>query len=158
MQMDQSFRSEENLLSFGRSSPSDHGKTVLNLVCQAAERFSGMEEQVRATEARTQSMRKSAAERVQLAEKRIEEAERARREFADQADRNLQNASKALKQAQARIAAAEDQVTAFEFRAQSAEAELRQAKQTLLLVEETIRDRFLSQKPPGVGISDGLAG
>jgi len=156
--MDQSLRSEENLLSFSRSPPSDHGKTVLNLVFQAAEIFSGMEEQLRATEARAQSMRKSAAERVQLAEKRIEESERARREFVDQADRNLQNASKALKQAQARITAAEDQVTAFEFRAQSAEAELRHAKQTLLLVEEAIRERFLSQKPPTVEESDGLAG
>ena len=93
--MDQSLRSEEDLLSFSRSPPSDHGKTVLNLVFQAAELFSGMEEQLRATEARAQSMRKSAAERVQLVEKRIED-ERARREFVDQADRNLQNASKAL--------------------------------------------------------------
>ena len=67
--MEASFGSEDNLLSFGRSSPRDHGRTVLNLVFQAAEIFSGMEEQVRETEARAQSMRKSAEERVRLAEK-----------------------------------------------------------------------------------------
>ena len=80
--MDASFGSEDNLLSFTRSSPSAHGRTVLNLVFQAAEIFSGMEEQLRETEAHAQSMCKSAEERVRLAEKSIEVAERARREAA----------------------------------------------------------------------------
>ena len=155
--MDASFRSEENLLSFSRSSPSDHGRTVLNLVFQAAELFSGMEEQVRETEARAQSMCKGAVERVQLAEKRIEVAERARRVVINDAGRKLQDASKALKQAQERIAAAEDKVTAFEFRAQSAEAQLHDAKQALLLVEEAIRERLLSEKPSSVEKQDDLA-
>jgi hypothetical protein len=48
--MDASFGSKDNLLSFNQSSPTDHGRTVLNLVFQAAEVFSGMEEQVRETE------------------------------------------------------------------------------------------------------------
>jgi chromosome segregation ATPase len=148
--MDASFGSEDNLLSFSRSSPSDHGRTVLNLVVQAAEIFAGMEEQLRETEARAHSICKSAEERVRLAEKRIDVAERARREIANDAGRKLQDASKALTNAQARIAAAEDKATALEFRAQSAEAQLHDAKQALLLVEEAIRERLLSEKPPSV--------
>ena len=144
--MNASFGSEDNLLSFTRSLPSDHGKTVLNLVFQAAELFSGMEEQVRETEARAQFVCKSAAERAQLAEKRLEVAEKARREVINEAERKLQDASKALTDAEARIAAAEDKVTALEFRTQSAEAQLREAKRALLLVEEAIRERLLSEK------------
>jgi len=148
--MDASFGSEDNLLSFSRSSPSDHGRTVLNLVFQAAEIFGGMEEQLRETEARAQSMCKSAEQRVRLAEKHIEVAERARREIVNDAGRKLQDASKALTNARARIVAAEDKVTALEFRAQSAEAQLHDAKQELLLVEEAIRERLLSEKRPSV--------
>jgi hypothetical protein len=148
--MDASFGSEDNLLSIARSSPSDHGRAVLNLVFQAAEIFSGMEEQLRETEARAQSVCKSAEERVRLAEKRIEVAERARREIVNDAGRKLQDASKALTNAQARIVAAEDKVTALEFRAQSAEAQLHDAKQALLLVEEAIRERLVSEKRPSV--------
>ena len=150
VQMDASFGSKDNLLNFTQSSSTDHGRTVLNLVFQAAEVFSGMEEQVRETEARAQSMRKSAEERVRLAEKRIEEAERLRREIVNEARRKLQEASKALTNAQARILASEDQVTALEFRAQSAEANLDEAKQALLQVEEAIRERLLSQKRSGI--------
>jgi chromosome segregation ATPase len=150
VQMDASFGSEDNLLSFTRSSPSAHGRTVLNLVFQAAEIFSGMEEQLRETEAHAQSMCKSAEERVRLAEKSIEAAERARREIVNDAGRKLQDASKALTNAQSRIAAAEDKVTALEFRAQSAEMQLHDAKQALLLVEEAIRERLLSEKRPSV--------
>jgi hypothetical protein len=57
----------------------------------------------------------------------------------------LQDASKALKQAQARTAAAEDQAAVLEFRAQA--AELREATQGLLLVEEAIRRRLLGANP-----------
>ena len=42
-----------------------------------------------------------------------------------------------------RIEAAEDQLTAMEFRAQAAETEAREAKQALVLVEEAIRGRLL---------------
>jgi hypothetical protein len=56
----------------------------------------------------------------------------------------LQDASKALRQAQTRIVAAEDQVTALEFRAQAAEAQFHEAKQALLLVEDAIRKRLLN--------------
>ena len=151
VQMDASVGSKDNLLSFTQSIPRDHGRTVLNLVFQAAEIFSEMEEQVRETEARAQSMCKSAEERVRLAEKRIEVAERARREIVNDAGRKLEEASKALTNAQARIVAAEDQVTALEFRAQSAEANLHEAKQALLQVEDAIRERFLSEKRSSIG-------
>ena len=157
VQMDASFGSEDNLLSFTQPSPTDHGRTVLNLVFQAAELFSGMEEQVRETEARAQSMRKSAEERVRLADKRIEEAERVRREIVNDARRKLQEASKALTNAQARILATEDQVTALEFRAQSAEANLHEAKQTLLQVEEAIRERLLNEKRSSIEAQHDLA-
>ncbi len=148
--MNATFGSEDNLPSFARSLPNDHGRTVLNLVVQAAELFRGMEEQVRETEARAQSVCKSATERAQLAEKRLEVAEKARREVLNEAERKLQDASIALTDAKARIVAAEDKVTALEFRAQSAEAQLHEAKRSLLLVEEAIRERLLSEKPSGI--------
>ena len=138
------FGGDENVLSFSKFPPNHHGTTVLNLVYQAAEVFSGMEEHARETEARAQSLCRSAVERLRHAEERIEIAERARREVIDDAGCKLQDASKALKQAQTRIVAAEDQVTALAFRAQAAEAQLCDAKQALLLVEEAIRKRLLS--------------
>jgi chromosome segregation ATPase len=155
--MDVSLRSEENLLSFTGPSSRDHGSAVLNLVLQAADIFSGMEATVKETEARAQSIRKSSDEKVQLVEKRIQVAERARREVTDHAQRKLHEASKALEQAQARITAAEDLVTALEFRAQSAEAQLHDVKQTFLQVEQAIRERFLNEKPASVGTQDDLA-
>ena len=155
--MDVPLRSDANLLSFTGSSSKEHGSTVLNLVLQAAEVFSGMEATVREAEARAQSIRKSSDEKVRLAEKRMQGAERARREVTDQAERKLHDASKALKHAQTRITAAEDLVVALEFRAQSAEAELREAKQTLVQVEQVIRERLLNEEFAGVGKQDDLA-
>jgi hypothetical protein len=52
-----------------------------------------------------------------------------------------------LKQAQLRLAASEDRLTALEFRAQAAELEAREARQTLALVEEAIRRRLLCASP-----------
>ena len=129
--------------SVGRPLAPDLGTTALNLVYQAAEVFSSMEDHARETEGRAQSLCKSAAERLNLAEKRIEAAERARRE----ADCKLLEASRALEQAQSRIEAAEDQLTAVEFRAQAAEAEAREAKKALALIEDAIRRRLLRASP-----------
>ena len=137
----------ENVLSFARSAAPDSASTALNLVYQAAEVFSGMEDHARETEARAQSMCKSAAERLKIAEKRIETAERERREIINEAEYKLLDASRALRQAQSRIVAAEDKLTAVEFRAQAAEAEAREAKQALALVEEAIRRRLLCANP-----------
>jgi len=138
---------DENVLSFPRPLAPDSGTTALNLVYQAAEVFSSIEDRARETEARAQSLCKSAVERLKLADQRIEAAERARREIISEADCKLQDAARALKQAQSRIVAAEDQLTAMEFRAQAAEAEAREAKQSLALVEEAIRRRLLCASP-----------
>jgi hypothetical protein len=106
-----------------------------------------MEDHARETEARAQSLCKSAVERLKLTEQRIEAAERARRKIINEADCKLQDASRALEQAQSRIEATEDQLTAVEFRAQTAEAEAHEAKQALALVEEAIRRRLLCASP-----------
>jgi hypothetical protein len=143
---------DENILSVARSSAPDCGATALNLVHQAAEVFSSMEDHARDIEARAQSLCKTAAERLKLAEKRTEAAERKCREIIIEIDFELQDASKALKQAQSRLDAAENQLTAVEFRAQAAEAEAREAKQALALVEEAIRRRLLCAS------SEALAG
>jgi uncharacterized protein involved in exopolysaccharide biosynthesis len=89
-------------------------------VYQAAEVFSSIEDRARETEARARSLCKSAVERLKLAEMRTEAADRALRELITEADCKLQDVSRALKQAQSRIVAAEDQLTAVEFRAQAA--------------------------------------
>ena len=106
----------ENVLSFARTSAPDYGVTALNLVYQAAEIFSGMEDHARETEARAQSLCKSAAERLKQAERRTEAAERERWQTVIEVDCKLQDASKALKQAQLRLADSENRLTALEFR------------------------------------------
>jgi hypothetical protein len=137
----------ENVVSFARPPAPDCGVTALNLVYQAAEIFSSMEDQARETEARAHSLCKSASERLKLAEKRTEAAERERWETVMEVDCKLQEASRALKQAQLRLAANEDRLTALEFRAQAAEMEAREAKRALALVAEAIRKRLLCANP-----------
>jgi hypothetical protein len=138
---------DADVLRFVRPSAPDCATTALNLVYKAAEVFSSIEDDARQTEARAQSLCKSAAEKLKLSEKRIEAAEQAQRELIIEADRKLQDAFRALKQAQSRIEATEDRLTAVEFRAQAAEAEAREAKQALALVEEAIRRRLLCASP-----------
>ena len=111
-----------------------------------------MEDHARETEARAQSLCKSALERLELAEKRIETVERERREAINK----LRDASKALEEAQSRIIAVEDRLTAAEFRAQAAETDAREANQALALVEEAIRSRLLTASPkagPSLGLT-----
>ena len=147
----------ENVLSFSRPSALDCGATALNLVCQAAEIFSSIEDHARETEVRAQSLCKSAVERLNGAEKRIETAERARLDIINEADCKLQEAARALKDAQSRIVAAEDKLTAVEFRAQTAELEAREAKQALALVEEAIRRRLLCASPEAASPLNAVA-
>jgi hypothetical protein len=78
---------------------------------------------------------------------RADAAERAQRELIVSAAHKLQDASRALEQAQSRMEAQQDHPTAVEFRAQAAEAEAREAKQALVLVEEAIRRRLLCTNP-----------
>jgi hypothetical protein len=101
---------DENVLCFTRPSVPDSGAAALDLVYEAAEIFRDMEDHARETEARAQSLCKSALERLRLAETRAEAAERERRELTTEAECKLQDASRALKQAQSRIEAAEDRL------------------------------------------------
>jgi hypothetical protein len=74
---------------------------------------------------------------------RAEAAERAQRELIITAEHKLQGACRALEQAQSCIEAQKDKLTAVGLRAEVAEAEARQAKEALVLVEEAIRKRLL---------------
>ena len=69
---------DEKIVSFARQpAKPTPAPTALNLVQQAAELFEGMENQARETEARAQSLCKSAAQRLRLAEIQRDAAERA---------------------------------------------------------------------------------
>ncbi|WP_247288260.1 MULTISPECIES: hypothetical protein [unclassified Bradyrhizobium] len=118
-------RRAENVVGFHKPAQTHAGAHALNLVHQAADVLSGIEEQAR------QSQRRAVA------------AERAHQELLTNADRKLLDASRALEEAQKRIEALQNRVTAFECRAQAAEAEAHSAKQALALVEEAIRRRLL---------------
>ncbi len=138
---------EEEILSFPSPIAPDKGATALDLVYQAADVLRGMEKYARDTETRAQSLCTSALERLQLAEMRADAAERAQRELIVTAERKLQDACRALEQAQSCIEAQKDKLTAVELRAEVAEAEARQAKEALALVEEAIRKRLLCANP-----------
>ena len=105
-----------------------------------------MENHARETEARAQSLCKSALEKL-ASEAQTEAAERARCEVITEAECKLQDASRALTQAQSRIEAAEDRLTAVEFRAQAAEAEAREAKQALALSRKQSAGAFCVPTP-----------
>ena len=139
----------ENIASFAPSPAfvpppaREYGANALNLVHQAAEIFSGMENHARETEARAQALCNSLTERLQLAERQRDSSERARRQVVDELNGKLAEVSRALQQAQARIVKAEDHATAAEFRAQAAEGQLYKANQELAAVSEAIRTRLL---------------
>src|ERR1700747_3432943 len=142
---------DEHVLGFPPASAPDKGATALDLVYQAAEVFRSMEEHARETEARAQSLCADALERLRLAEMRAEAIERAHRELTVTAEHKLQHACRALEQAQSCIEAQKDKLTAVELRAEVAEAEARQAKEALALVEEVIRKRLLCANPDADG-------
>jgi hypothetical protein len=149
--------SSANILSFSRPNASNRAITALDLVYQAADVFRGMEDQARETEARAQTLCRSATEQLKLAEGRAETAEQARNELIVAVDWKLQDAARALQKAQSRIEAAEEQFTAMEFRAQSAEARARKAEEALALVEEAIRKRLLCPSPAANRIMGAVA-
>jgi hypothetical protein len=137
----------ENILRFdqpaAKNAARDYGTTALNLVHQAAEIFSGMENHAREAEARAQSLCEGFTEKLRLAEKQRDAAERARCKVVNELNCKLQDVSRALQQAQSRIVAAEEHAIAAEFRAQAAEAQLYKANRELAAVEEAIRKRLL---------------
>jgi chromosome segregation ATPase len=134
---------DENVLGFTQSAPKGYSTSALNLVHQAAEIFSGMENHAREAEARAQAMCKSLTEKLQLAERQRDSSERARRDVVHELNSKLQEVSRALQQAQSRIVDAEEYATAAEFRAQAAEVQLHKANQELAAVEQAIRSRLL---------------
>ena len=139
--------SNEKVQGCHGGSATDQGTRALDLVHQAADVFRGMEQHARQTEARAQSLCNSAMEKLRRAESRAEAAECAQRTLMIDAEDKLQDASRALEDVKSRLEAKEDQLTAMEFRAQAAEAEARDAKQVLALVEEAIRRRLLCEGP-----------
>ena len=89
-------RRNEIVLSFVRPTVPAAGAGALQLVYQAAEIFSSIENTAREIEARAQAMCKSAAERLRLAEQRTESAENSLRGVIADADRKLSDASSSL--------------------------------------------------------------
>jgi hypothetical protein len=146
-------RRDGNVFNFSRPLISDAGATALDLVYQAADLFRSIEERAYEMQTRAHSLCKSASEKLRCAEMRAEAAERTQRELIISAEHKLQDASRALALAQSTIETQQDQLTAFEFRAQVAEAEACEAKQALALVEEAIRKRLLCTNPEaGTGV------
>jgi hypothetical protein len=117
---------------------------VLDLVHQAADLFSEIEEQARGAETRAESL----LQRLHSAEARIEAAEQSRREFFAEADSKLQAASRALDQAEKEIIAAQDKATSAEIRAELAEIKAREALEALAIAEQLIRRQLLSRAAP----------
>jgi hypothetical protein len=135
----------QNVYAFPRAMAGPDGASVaLDLVYQAAEMFRDLQDGARETEARAHSLCRAASEKLRIAEARAEAAEQAHRELLLTADQKLQDASRALAQAQSNIGAQEEKLLATEFRAQKAEAEVRDVKRALALVEEAIRKRLLT--------------
>jgi hypothetical protein len=134
---------DKKIVSFTREPAKDNAQTALSLVQQAAELFEGMENKARETEARAQSLCKSAAQRLRLAEEQMDAAERARQDVVNEINGKLEDMTQVLQLAQQRVVAAEDHALAAEFRAQAAEAQLDKANQELAAIAEMIRTRLL---------------
>jgi hypothetical protein len=122
----------------------DEPSVALDLVYQAADAFRASQDRARETEARAQYLCRQASEKVREAEIRAESAEQAYRELMAAVDQKLKAADRALAQAQANVSTHMDKQLAAEFRAQQAEAEARETKRALALVEEAIRKRLLT--------------
>src|ERR1700761_1469321 len=122
----------------------DEPSVALDLVYQAADAFRASQDRARETEARAQFLCRQASEKVRHAEMRAESAEQAYRELMSAVDQKLKDAHRALEQAQANVSTQTDRQIAAEFRAQQAEAEMRETKRALALVEQAIRKRLLN--------------
>ena len=133
----------ENVLRFPQPGEENYGSEALNLVNQAADLFENMEDHANQIESYAQSLCKSLADKLLLAERQREAADRARLETIHELNRRLQAATRALGQANARIVSAEDYATAAEFRAQAVENQLSKANRGLAAVESAIRKRLL---------------
>jgi len=131
------------IVNFARQPAQDGIPTALGLVQQAAELFEDMENRARETEARAQSLCKTAAQRLRMAEQQRDAAERAHQDAVDELNGRLADMTQALQRAEQRVVAAEDHALAAEFRAQAVEAQLYKANQELAAIEDMIRKRLL---------------
>lgn len=133
-----------NVHSFPRvAPPSNSAGAALDLVYQAADMLRDLQDGARETEARAQSLCLAASEKVKRSEARADAAEQAYSNLMLTADQKLQDASRALAHAQSNICALEERLLASEIRAEKAEAEVREVKKALALVEDAIRRRLL---------------
>jgi hypothetical protein len=121
----QPFTTSENILGFPRPPAPGPGTQALDLVYQAADLGRGL-----AARAGGRAPRAEAAEQAQL-------------EIINATERKLRDAARALEEARRRIESQQEQLEALEFRAQVAEAEARESRQSLALVEDAIRRRLL---------------
>jgi hypothetical protein len=119
-----------NIVNFGRvAQPArDQSSAVLELVDQAAEVFTGIEDHARQIEARAQFLVKTAIEKIQLLESQVE------------------SASEDLRIAQLRLVTAESQLANVEHRAETAEARERELEYALSRIEDAIRKRLLGKQ------------
>ena len=124
-----------------RSADTGCSTVVLDLVHQAAELLSEIEEQARRAETRAEL----AVQKLHAAEARLDASEQSRREIMAEADSKLQAASRALDRAKREITAAQDEATAAEVRAELAEMKSREALEALALLEQAIRKQLLSR-------------
>lgn len=122
-----------NVLNFRGSEPPkrDQSATALQLVDQAAEIFTGIEDHARQLEARAQSLIKSAVERMKFLEGQVEAVARE------------------LKIAQSRLATSEAQLSDAERRAETAEVRERELEYALSRIEDAIRKRLLGMEIGG---------
>jgi hypothetical protein len=120
-----------NVLNFPRGRANqradDGGQSALDLVYQAAELISGVQEEARQRETRAQSLCRSAVEKLRLAERRAEAAE------------------SALSFTESQLASAEARLSATEMRAKNAETKARELDNALSRTEEAIRTRLLGE-------------
>jgi DNA repair exonuclease SbcCD ATPase subunit len=121
-----------NVLSFRPAQPArDQSATALELVEQAAEVVTGIENHARQIEARAQFLVKSAVEKMQFLEGQAE------------------SAAQDLRIAQSRLGAAEDQLLHAEQRGETAEARERELEYALSRIEDAIRKRLLGMEVGG---------
>lgn len=115
------------IVNFSRAAqpPRNQSSTVLELVDQAADVLSGMENHARQVEVRAQSLVKNAIGKIQLLESQIA------------------SASEDLKVAQSRLATAESQLVHADQRIERAEARERELEYALSRIEDAIRERLL---------------
>ena len=121
-----------NILNFRRAQPArDQSATALDLVDQAAEVVTGIEDHARQIEARAQFLVKSALEKIQLLEGQVD------------------SAGQDLRIAQSRLATAEAQLLNAEQRTGIAEAREGELEYALSRIEDAIRKRLLGMQVGG---------